>query len=181
MFIYNPAYNDFMRIKRESWKNRGYVNVLRSNKGSLITWSKWTRKNNIKEATQFYKSRGTLRKDIKIVRTKLTNFVEVDTYGTKRVPGSAEKYQYFVKGTLIIGNFQKVIYASSQSHDKNYPVHKARDEAYQNFYYRVGNEVEGAYNDDVGELVIKSMDKRDYMIEEGIRYYKGINARKAET
>jgi hypothetical protein len=43
--------SDKPNLKRENWKNKGYVVVLRNEKGQLQFWQKWSKKKPIKEIT----------------------------------------------------------------------------------------------------------------------------------
>ena len=160
-----------MRIKRESWAGH-YRIVARNKKGQLVTHSKWTRQFNVAAAKTTFQNRGTLRKDIKIEKTKLTNVTETNIYGSKSVPAKAERYQYFISGVINFNNRQNKVFASSKMYDRDYPVSEARKEAYDNFYMRASADVFGErYDSELGELEIMSLDRRDVFIDEGVRFY----------
>ena len=166
-----------MIIKRESWSGH-FRNVLRNSRGQLVTHAKWTRSFTVSRAAVDYKTRGTLSKSIaRIEKTRLVNVTEVNVYNSKVVPGKAEKYQYMIKGTIIHNNKQNVIYAASQMHDKDYPVSKARAEAFDNFHARVSADVFGGDSDaESGKRILMIASKKDQFIEEGIRYYADISS-----
>lgn len=178
-------------IKRENINTKYFV-VLRENNKIIekIRWSNSpTRKDNkinVKEGKTIYKQNKSLFENRRRVTDKTWKTIEETRFdqvqGNRKSDKAPKlkiiknlKYRYYIKGFLIRSKTNQVeVVASSQAHHDDYPVEKARNEAWESFYERVhhaaNNFKDGHYDANEGLKIVEQ--DRVRIIDEGIIQYR---------
>ncbi len=162
------------KIRIETWKKRKVI-TARDNKGRFINWHKKTKEFTIKKAKIIFSQNRSFSKTRKT--TVLKNVIEVQDFSAKPSKPSFDvtaKYQYFVESIVN----KTVITARSMQHDVDFPKDKARDEAFENFFARVHQSVDGLEftgDEEEGEKIFNRMESIQKNLREGVVYYKAIS------
>ena len=175
-------------IKREIFRHKYYM-VHRDN-GKVVEKIRWSPRgidktinkrmavDNFKNNNSIYNDRkrftGNTWKVIEESRLKPTNYEKLKEKRPSIRKRRNIDYQYVIEGVIFRkdGTYKRVI-ASSRSHEHDYPVDNARDEAIQSFMERADfiyhGEKEGHYDANEG---VKLLEKGKVEIKkEGVKHY----------
>ena len=166
-----------IKIKREI-RNKKYYMVARLN-GRFSAIRRWSKDFNSKKAVSLYKQNNTFNPKVRKERLTgsrtakqrgyyINEVVDERKIRRSNIPTKISRIQFSIKALLKNGD---IVTARSMQRDRDYPIDKLRDEAYQNFYMRVASALGLAYDEDVG----REQQDQITSIKEGLVYYDEIS------